>query len=72
VGLRPGEKLTEELFFEDENPSRTEHKKIFIAKTEFEHLERLRRDVIKIGKERSGLSRGEIRRRLFDLINLYS
>ncbi len=72
VGLRPGEKLTEELFFENENPSKTAHKKIFIAKTEFNRLEKLRRDIIRVGKERVNLSRSEIRRKMFDLINMYS
>jgi FlaA1/EpsC-like NDP-sugar epimerase len=31
VGLRPGEKLTEELFHEQERPTPTAHKKLFLA-----------------------------------------
>lgn len=31
VGLRPGEKLTEELFLEDERPMPTPHEKLFLA-----------------------------------------
>jgi FlaA1/EpsC-like NDP-sugar epimerase len=31
TGLRPGEKLYEELFHDDEIPERTQHKKIFVA-----------------------------------------
>jgi len=72
IGLRPGEKLTEELFFESEKQAKTVHKKIFVAKTEFEHLEKLRRDIMKIGRDGSGVSRSEIRRRMFELINTYS
>jgi len=72
IGLRPGEKLTEELFFKSEKPSKTEHKKIFIAQTDFNHLADLRKDVIKIGKEKSTYSQNEIKKKMFDLINLYS
>lgn len=32
TGLRAGEKLTEELFSQDEEPHRTEHEKIFVAR----------------------------------------
>ncbi|MEQ8939122.1 MAG: polysaccharide biosynthesis protein, partial [Gammaproteobacteria bacterium] len=32
TGLRPGEKMYEELFYENENSEDTSHKKIFIAK----------------------------------------
>jgi FlaA1/EpsC-like NDP-sugar epimerase len=34
TGLRPGEKLNEELFVANEQPVRTEHEKIFVAKNE--------------------------------------
>ena len=33
VGLRPGEKLTEELFLEDERPMPTPHEKLLLAKS---------------------------------------
>lgn len=35
IGLRPGEKLYEELFFEEENVTSTIHDKIFVAKPTF-------------------------------------
>ena len=35
IGLRPGEKLYEELFFEEENVTSTTHDKIFVAKPTF-------------------------------------
>lgn len=35
IGLRPGEKLYEELFFEEENVTSTMHDKIFVAKPTF-------------------------------------
>jgi FlaA1/EpsC-like NDP-sugar epimerase len=34
TGLRPGEKMYEELFAADERPGRTEHEKIFVASSE--------------------------------------
>ena len=33
VGLRPGEKLTEELFLEDERPMPTPHEKLLLARS---------------------------------------
>ena len=33
TGLRPGEKLSEELFLNDENIDKTTHKKIFVVKS---------------------------------------
>ena len=33
VGLRPGEKMTEELFLEDERPMPTPHKKLLLARS---------------------------------------
>jgi FlaA1/EpsC-like NDP-sugar epimerase len=34
VGMRPGERLTEKLFFDDETPLTTQHPKIFVARGE--------------------------------------
>lgn len=41
TGLRPGEKMYEELFMEEENLSKTSHNRIFISKTEFDGYETL-------------------------------
>ena len=39
TGLRPGEKLFEELFLENEDYSRTRHEKIFVCRNGAEHVE---------------------------------
>ena len=39
TGLRPGEKLFEELFLEDENYSRTRHEKIFVCQNGHETVD---------------------------------
>ena len=43
TGLRPGEKLYEELFYENEEQIQTEHEKIFLAKYSRVNKERLNR-----------------------------
>ena len=39
TGLRPGEKLFEELFLENEDYSRTRHEKIFVCRNGAAHVE---------------------------------
>ncbi|MGL5821828.1 MAG: polysaccharide biosynthesis protein [Sarcina sp.] len=54
VGLRPGEKLYEELLMDEEGLEQTKHEKIFIAKPADFDVEKLRKNfyaVIKIGEE---------------------
>ena len=42
TGLRPGEKLYEELLLEEEGLNKTEHKKIFVGKPTFSNMEILK------------------------------
>ncbi|MGL5766580.1 MAG: polysaccharide biosynthesis protein [Sarcina sp.] len=54
VGLRPGEKLYEELLMDEEGLEQTKHEKIFIAKPADFDVEKLRKNfyaMIKIGEE---------------------
>ena len=45
IGLRPGEKLSEELFLETEKDNATKHDKIYITKPENFNLSRVRRQI---------------------------
>lgn len=45
VGLRPGEKLYEELLMAEEGLRKTEHEKIFIGKPVFNDINQLRREL---------------------------
>ncbi|MEN9681475.1 MAG: hypothetical protein RLZZ627_1368 [Pseudomonadota bacterium] len=51
VGLRPGEKLTEELFLEDEKPMPTPHTKLLLARS-------VNQDVDEIRSQISGFAEG--------------
>jgi len=42
VGLRPGEKLTEELFLEDEMPMPTSHTKLLLARSVTQDVDEIR------------------------------
>ncbi len=42
VGLRPGEKLTEELFLEDEKPMPTPHAKLLLARSVTQNVDEIR------------------------------
>lgn len=45
TGLRPGEKLYEELLMDEEGLGKTDHEKIFIGKPTFEDIDELRRQI---------------------------
>jgi FlaA1/EpsC-like NDP-sugar epimerase len=45
VGLRPGEKLTEELFLEDEKPMPTPHSKLLLARSVAQDVDEIRAQV---------------------------
>ncbi|MGL4656089.1 MAG: nucleoside-diphosphate sugar epimerase/dehydratase [Sarcina sp.] len=72
VGLRPGEKLYEELLMDEEGLTQTVHEKIFIAKpSEFE-VEKLKADfyeLIKIGEEKGDEA---LRERLHEMVPTYA
>ncbi|MEY4683905.1 MAG: hypothetical protein RLZ25_364 [Pseudomonadota bacterium] len=45
VGLRPGEKLTEELFLEDEKPMPTSHTKLLLARSVNQNVDEIRAQI---------------------------
>ncbi len=45
VGLRPGEKLTEELFLEDEKPMPTPHSKLLLARSVAQDVDEIRTQI---------------------------
>ncbi len=66
TGLRPGEKLFEELFLENEDYSRTRHEKIFVCRNGAEHVEgeRLKVEVDALIAAAQRGEAGEVRRLL--------
>ena len=73
TGLRPGEKLFEELFLENEDYSRTRHEKIFVCRNGTEHGEgessQVAVDALIAAAQRG--EAGEVRRRLQELVPEY-
>ena len=71
VGLRPGEKLYEELLMDEEGLKETKHKKIFIARPSEFDVEQLRDnfyELIKIGEEKGDEA---LREKLHEFIPTY-
>jgi FlaA1/EpsC-like NDP-sugar epimerase len=64
IGLRPGEKLYEELLLDEEGISKTDHNKIFIGKPTFTNLKQLHRELEKL----EDISRGENEKELRDML----
>ena len=73
TGLRPGEKLFEELFLENEDYSRTRHEKIFVCQNGAEHVEgeRLKVEVDTLVAAAQRGEAGEVRRLLRELVPEY-
>ncbi|MCX6032930.1 MAG: nucleoside-diphosphate sugar epimerase/dehydratase [Chloroflexi bacterium] len=72
TGLRPGEKLFEELFLENEDYSRTQHEKIFVCRNGAEHVEerwQVEVDALVAAAQR-GVA-GEVRRLLHEVVPEY-
>ena len=72
VGLRPGEKLYEELLMDEEGLKETNHKKIFIAKPSEYDVEKLKDnfyELIKIGETEGD---NALRRKLHEFVPTYS
>jgi FlaA1/EpsC-like NDP-sugar epimerase len=64
TGIRPGEKLFEELFYDPEHVDRTSHDKIFLSR--IDERERLEiDDVLRVLRE--DLDEGSVRRTIFSL-----
>ncbi|MFW6016965.1 MAG: UDP-N-acetylglucosamine 4,6-dehydratase family protein, partial [bacterium] len=71
IGLRPGEKLFEELLNNDENNISTEHERIYITHLEEVNEERLNEKVKKLGLYALEADEDKIILTLIDLINTY-
>ena len=73
TGLRPGEKLFEELFLENEDYSRTRHEKIFVCQNGAERVEgeRLKVEVDTLVAAAQRGEAGEVRRLLRELVPEY-
>ncbi|MGL5577303.1 MAG: polysaccharide biosynthesis protein [Sarcina sp.] len=72
VGLRPGEKLYEELLMDEEGLTQTVHEKIFIAKPSEFDVEELKNnfyELIKIGQEQGDEA---LREKLHELVPTYA
>jgi len=67
-GLRPGEKMYEELFYGNENQAQKVHAKIFCAEREPISLSAIRLQIGRLGTSRSG-NRTEARNVLADVVN---
>jgi FlaA1/EpsC-like NDP-sugar epimerase len=67
TGLRPGEKLYEELFFDDESVDKTSHEKIFILKGEEDagNFDEKLENIIKIAEE--GTDEQKLREAVFNI-----
>jgi len=74
-GIRPGEKLHEELFLAGENYYRTRHQKIFMARQarsiEVEALEQVVLELVKLSQQMQGYSANEQMRVLLPKICYY-
>lgn len=71
VGLRPGEKLYEELLMDEEGLTKTKHKKIFIAKPSEYDVNELKNnfyELIEVGQEHGNEA---LRERLHDFVPTY-
>ena len=68
VGLRPGEKLFEELFLDEEGTLQKTHEKIFVGKPFDLDYEKVMSDVRSLNGQLSDLE--ELRRRIFSIVNM--
>jgi len=67
VGLRPGEKLFEELLLDEENVLQKTHEKIFVGKPIDLDYEKVMSDVYSLNGQLS--DEAELRRRIFGIVN---
>ncbi len=68
VGLRPGEKLFEELLTAKEGTQSTKHKKIFVAKPEKINVEKLERDIESLREMAINNKQEEVRAKIKEII----
>ncbi len=75
TGLRPGEKLYEELFYKDEQPEPTEYKSVMVARPElidFDQLNIMLKKLNFIATSKDGTSNKEIKMFLKKIISEYN
>jgi FlaA1/EpsC-like NDP-sugar epimerase len=68
VGLRPGEKLYEELFFNKEKLKKTSHQKIFITEPQTFEAREVQHKIDQLLKECYHHSKEELKEKLLDLV----
>jgi FlaA1/EpsC-like NDP-sugar epimerase len=68
TGLRPGEKLFEELAVDDENAQKTHHPKIFVGKIRSVELDKLRADIDALVQHVNDRDAGVLRAKLQALV----
>ncbi len=71
VGLRPGEKLYEELYMTSENMISTRHKRIYVAKPVHIDKEKFYEKILVMMEQIDGLTNDEIRRMIADITGTY-
>lgn len=72
TGLRPGEKLYEEVLMDEEGLQKTGHNKIFVARPTFDDIDFLGRKIGEFKRAVDGDDADEIRRRLKELVPTYN
>ena len=72
VGLRPGEKLYEELYMSSENMISTRHKRIYIAKPVNIDKEEFYRKILAMTDEIDNITDEEIKKRVADITGTYT
>jgi FlaA1/EpsC-like NDP-sugar epimerase len=67
IGIRPGERLHEKLFWDDEEALPTEHKKILMVKNSRLDVAKFREDILQLEKSVSAGDHKRIREKLFQM-----
>lgn len=68
IGLRPGEKLYEELFYSNENLKSTEHKKILISKPTCYNKEKVLKSIFKLLEDSPKTVEALLKKQLLELV----
>lgn len=71
IGLRPGEKLKEELLTKSEGVTATNHEKIFVAKPEKIDVQWLSNRIERLGQMAAGFDNEKIRREIKEIVPTY-
>jgi len=68
IGLKPGEKLFEELILNKDNVNTTKYDKIFLEKSTNINIDKLEKEIKKLYENLSALTKNEIKKKLKSLI----